>query len=85
MFFRHLLLMLRMVRSPFLLASALACLLGWACAYLGGSPWQLGSALASLFLAMALHAAAKRHTGTRPAGDVAVFAALRQWKDGFRA
>ncbi len=33
----------------------------------------------------ALHAAAKRHTGTRPAGDVAVFAALRQWKDGFRA
>ncbi len=58
MFFRHLLLMLRMVRSPFLLASALACLLGWACAYLGGSPWQLGSALASLFLAMALHAAA---------------------------
>ena len=33
----------------------------------------------------ALQAAAKRHTGTRPAGDVAVFAALRQWKDGFRA
>ena len=33
----------------------------------------------------ALHAAAERHTGTRPADDVAVFAALRQWKDGFRA
>ena len=33
----------------------------------------------------ALHAAAKRHTGARPADDVAVFAALRQWKDGFRA
>ena len=34
---------------------------------------------------IALHAAAERHTGARPAGDVAVFAALRQWKDGFRA
>ena len=33
----------------------------------------------------ALHAAAERHTGARPADDVAVFAALRQWKDGFRA
>lgn len=48
----------RMTRPAFLTVSALACALGWACAYASTGCWSWPLALITVVLALALHAAA---------------------------